>query len=183
MNDSFDEFSTSKLTMSTNDGHKMNLWFRYLCRGNQTLKQCMVGKGRFCCGSHYLSVTDLIITQHVILYTNMNLLITDAVTCISPGSEPFWSDADCTVLLHGGQICAMCGNTLLTVTFSWLPAGINTDCGDDDTTLPWLRARSLELVFLLDAGRSLATSLACIPVTLRNSWSSASYWIWTHGMV
>jgi len=105
-------------------------------------------------------------------------LTTDA--CISPASEPFWSEADCTELLFGGQICAMCGRTLLTVTLSWLPAGTSVDCGDDDTTLPWLRDLSLELVFLLDAGRSLATSLACIPVTLRNSWSSASYWIWTH---
>jgi len=109
-------------------------------------------------------------------------LITDTGTCISPASEPFCSEADCTCteLLFGGQIWAMWGRTLLTATLSWLLAGTNVDCGDDDTTLPWLRDRSLELDFLLDAGRSLATSLACMPVTLRNSWSSASYCIWIH---
>jgi len=112
-------------------------------------------------------------------YSYTDRLITDAVACISPVSEPFWSEAGCTELLFGGQICAMCGRTLLTLPMlSWLPAGTSGVCGDDDTTLPWLRDLSLELVFLLDAGRSLATSLACMPVTLRNSWSSASYWIW-----
>jgi len=113
-------------------------------------------------------------------YIQTDLLMAVTAACSSPASEPFWSSAGCTdELLHGGQICAMCGSTLLTVTLStWLAvAGTNVDCADDVTTLPWLRDRSRELVFLLDAGRSFATSLACIPVTLRNSWSSASYWI------